>query len=54
MREIIAQEIRKLSPSDRDILADIIGLSVYALAGIGFVVFSGYGIYRFLQFWGVL
>jgi hypothetical protein len=54
IRQEIAMGILKLNPRDRDALADVVGLGVCALISLGCLVFSGYGLYRFFHFLGVL
>ena len=54
IRQEIAIEILKLSPRDKDALADVIGLGMYALIGVGLLVLIGYRGYQFLRFIGVL
>jgi hypothetical protein len=54
IRQEIAIGILQLNPRDRDALADVVGLGVCALISLGCLVFSGYGLYRFFHFLGVL
>ena len=54
LRQKLAIEILKLNPQDRDTLADVIGLSVYGIVGIGCLIFCGYGGWRLLHFLGMI
>ena len=54
IRQEIAIGLLKLNPRDKDALADVIGIGMCILIGLGCLVFSGYGLYRFFHFLGVL